>query len=44
MTKHLAIEWGCNGIRVVGVAPGPIEDTEGMQKLGESYLQDLATP
>ncbi|KAL5019107.1 hypothetical protein ScPMuIL_004829 [Solemya velum] len=40
MTKHLAIEWGCNGIRVVGVAPGPIEDTEGMQKLGRGINRD----
>ncbi|XP_059165359.1 peroxisomal 2,4-dienoyl-CoA reductase [(3E)-enoyl-CoA-producing]-like [Physella acuta] len=33
LTKHQAIEWGPNGVRVVCVAPGPIEDTEGMKKL-----------
>ncbi|HEX2267975.1 MAG TPA: SDR family oxidoreductase, partial [Pyrinomonadaceae bacterium] len=28
-----AVEWGRYGIRVNGIAPGPIEDTEGMQRL-----------
>ena len=35
MTQTLCNEWGQFGIRVVGVAPGPIADTEGMRKLGE---------
>lgn len=34
MTRHLAVEWGSNGIRVNSVAPGPIEGTEGFNKLG----------
>lgn len=35
MTKHLAVEWGPNGVRMMCVAPGPIADTEGMRRLGE---------
>jgi 2,4-dienoyl-CoA reductase [(3E)-enoyl-CoA-producing], peroxisomal len=27
------VEWGRYGIRVNAIAPGPIEDTEGMQRL-----------
>lgn len=33
MTQHLAVEWGPEGIRVIGVAPGPIEGTVGISKL-----------
>ena len=33
MTRNLAVEWGRYGIRVNGIAPGPIEDTEGMSRL-----------
>jgi len=33
LTRNLAVEWGRHGIRVNGVAPGPIEDTEGMKRL-----------
>ena len=33
MTRSLAAEWGPLGIRVVGIAPGPIDDTEGMSRL-----------
>jgi peroxisomal 2,4-dienoyl-CoA reductase len=33
LTRNLAVEWGRYGIRVNGIAPGPIEDTEGMQRL-----------
>lgn len=34
LTRSLALEWGSAGIRVVGVAPGPIEGTAGITKLG----------
>jgi len=33
MTKTLAVELGPKNIRVNGIAPGAIEDTEGMSKL-----------
>ena len=42
MTRSLALEWGAHGIRVCGVAPGPIAGTAGMAKLapgGEGALQ-----
>lgn len=33
ITKHCAVEWGPCGIRVNGIAPGAIEDTEGFRRL-----------
>lgn len=33
LIKTLAIEWGEAGIRCVGIAPGPVGDTEGMKRL-----------
>ena len=33
LTRNLAVEWGLYGIRVNAIAPGPIEDTEGMKRL-----------
>ncbi len=33
MTRNLAVEWGGLGIRVNGIAPGPIGDTEGVSRL-----------
>ena len=36
MTRHLAVEWGSKNIRINCIAPGPIEGTVGMRKLGEN--------
>jgi peroxisomal 2,4-dienoyl-CoA reductase len=33
ITRNLAVDWGKYGIRTNGIAPGPIEDTEGMKRL-----------
>jgi len=33
LTRGLAVEWGGYGIRVNGIAPGPIADTEGVRRL-----------
>ncbi len=33
LTRSLALEWGADGIRVVGIAPGPIANTPGTTKL-----------
>ena len=33
LMKTLAMEWGPVGVRVMSIWPGPIDDTEGMQRL-----------
>lgn len=33
LTRSFALEWGCDKIRVNGIAPGPIADTPGTAKL-----------
>ena len=35
LTKHLAVELGPKKVRVVGIVPGPIQDTEGFSRLGK---------
>ncbi len=34
LMRNLALEWGRFGIRCNSIAPGPIENTEGMRRLG----------
>lgn len=34
LMRNLALEWGRHGIRSNSIAPGPIEGTEGMRRLG----------
>lgn len=43
MTRHLAVEWGPQRVRVNSIAPGPIAGTEGMRRLGgaSSGARDL---
>mmetsp|Transcript_7449 Transcript_7449/g.26547 ORF Transcript_7449/g.26547 Transcript_7449/m.26547 type:complete len:198 (-) Transcript_7449:475-1068(-) len=41
LTRSLALEWGQYGIRVVGVAPGPVEATAGMTKLAPLPEKEL---
>jgi peroxisomal 2,4-dienoyl-CoA reductase len=40
LTRNLAVEWGQYRIRVNAIAPGPIEDTEGMKRLLPEPLKD----
>src|SRR4030095_9820597 len=40
LTRNLAVEWGAYGIRVNGIAPGPIEDTEGMKRLVPEVVKE----
>ena len=40
LTRNLAVEWGRYGIRVNAIAPGPIEDTEGMKRLVPPQVKD----
>jgi len=40
LTRSLALEWGQHGIRVNGIAPGPIADTEGMKRLGAGTSEE----
>lgn len=40
LTRNLAVEWGPYGIRVNAIAPGPIEDTEGMRRLLAPKLKE----
>lgn len=44
LTRTSAVEWGPKGIRVNGVAPGPIEGTEGMSRFAELMNGDDKSP
>ncbi len=33
LTRTLALEWGAEGVRVNSIAPGAVDDTEGMRRL-----------
>ncbi len=39
ITRTLAVEWGGLGIRVNGIAPGPIDETEGMARLAQGDMR-----
>ncbi len=42
LTRTLAVEWGPHGIRVKGIAPGPIEGTEGVRRLTNGTSRQAA--
>jgi peroxisomal 2,4-dienoyl-CoA reductase len=42
LTRTLACEWGPYGIRVNGIAPGPIEGTEGVRRLTNQQSREGA--
>ena len=40
LTRSLALEWGSMNIRVNAIAPGPIDDTEGMSRLAPADMKE----
>jgi 2,4-dienoyl-CoA reductase [(3E)-enoyl-CoA-producing], peroxisomal len=42
LTRTLACEWGAYGIRVNGIAPGPVEGTEGVRRLTNEQSREAA--
>ena len=42
LVRALALEWGCEGIRVNSIAPGPVAKTEGMARLAPSREAEQA--
>lgn len=43
LTRCLALEWGAEGVRVNAIVPGPIDGTEGMQRLAPGAAMREAT-
>jgi NAD(P)-dependent dehydrogenase (short-subunit alcohol dehydrogenase family) len=44
VTKTLALEWGSMGVRVNSIAPGAVDDTEGMKRLAPTpQARDFVT-
>jgi peroxisomal 2,4-dienoyl-CoA reductase len=43
LTRVLACEWGPYGIRVNGIAPGPVDGTEGVRRLTSEASRESAT-
>jgi 2,4-dienoyl-CoA reductase [(3E)-enoyl-CoA-producing], peroxisomal len=41
LTKHMAVELGPRNIRVIGISPGPIENTEGFERLSSGDGKNL---
>ncbi|MBT9465631.1 SDR family oxidoreductase [Hydrogenophaga sp.] len=42
LIRSLAVEWADEGIRCVGIAPGPVTDTEGMARLAPEGQESWA--
>jgi peroxisomal 2,4-dienoyl-CoA reductase len=43
LTRGLAAEWREHGIRVVGIAPGPVAETEGMRRLKPTGAEPVSS-